>query len=568
MSAAAFKEAGNKALQAGKFDEAIQAYTEAIALNPTDHVFYSNRSAAYLSKGDAENALADGEKCIEVNKTWPKGYSRKGAALHALKRYDEALDTYEQGLEVAPEDAGLKGGVAEVRKILASRPPPGGSGGGLFGPQMLAKLIGHPKFGPKLGDPAFMAKLQMVNSNPQLMMQDPEMMEVLQALLGGMGGGPGGEENPFRPSPASSASASAPAPAPAPSAKKAEPVVEEEEVEDVLSEEELALKRKKTEAAAAKERGNALYKAKNFDAAIAAYDEAFALDSTNMMYLNNKAAVLIEKGEWQEAVTLCEQALEVGRANRAPFEEKAKVYHRIAAAHLKGNDIPSALKAYEKAQMEMYDKAIERKMKTLELEQRKLERQRYINPELAVEAKERGNTAFREGNFSQAITEYEEAIKRDPSNPAYHNNLSAAFLKVGLFNDAKREVEKSLELDRTYVKAWAKKGDIEFFMKEYHKAMDSYRAGLQIEPDNSLCKQGMIKVNQAIAAANSQVPDAERAAHAMADPEIQRILSDPTIRQVLNDFQDNPKFANQAMSDPDIRSKIERLIAAGILQTK
>jgi len=32
-----------------------------------------------------------------------------------------------------------------------------------------------------------------------------------------------------------------------------------------------------------------------------------------------------------------------------------------------------------------------------------------------------------------------------------------------------------LELDSKYVKAWAKKGDIEFFMKEYHKALDSYK---------------------------------------------------------------------------------------------
>lgn len=54
-------------------------------------------------------------------------------------------------------------------------------------------------------------------------------------------------------------------------------------------------------------------------------------------------------------------------------------------------------------------------------------------------------------------------------------------------------MEKSLDLDRNYVKAWAKKGDIEFFMKEYHKSMDSYRAGLNLEPDNSLCKQGLQK---------------------------------------------------------------------------
>lgn len=34
---------------------------------------------------------------------------------------------------------------------------------------------------------------------------------------------------------------------------------------------------------------------------------------------------------------------------------------------------------------------------------------------------------------------------------------------------------QALELDSKYVKAWAKKGDIEFFMKEYHKALDSYK---------------------------------------------------------------------------------------------
>ena len=98
--------------------------------------------------------------------------------------------------------------------------------------------------------------------------------------------------------------------------------------------------------------------------------------------------------------------------------------------------------------------------------------------------------------------------------------------------------------------------------------MDSYRAGLQIEPDNSLCRQGLTKVTQAINSASAAAPDQERAAHAMADPEIQRILSDPTIRQVLQDFQENPKFAQKAMQDAGIREKIERLIAAGVLQVK
>jgi stress-induced-phosphoprotein 1 len=462
MSAASFKEAGNKALQAGKFDEAIKAYSDAIAIDPSDHVFFSNRSAAYLSKGDAEHALADGNQCITLSPSWPKGYSRKGAALHALKRYEEALESYNAGLDYAPADAGLKAGVAEVTKILESRSPSPGSGGlgGLFGPQLMAKLAGHPKFGPRLGDPAFRAKIQMFQTNPQMMMQDPEMMEVLQVMLEGMGGGKGGADFDEPSSPSSNPYSRSPAPAPTPAPAPAP------EPEANLTDEERAQKAIKAKAVAAKERGNALYKEKKFEEAIAAYDEAFATDSTNMMFLNNKAAVLIEMDRCAEAIELCERALEVGKQNRASFDDRAKVFQRIAGAYTKMNDLPAAIAAYGKSQMEKYDKAVERKMKNLELDFKKLEKQKYINPELAVEAKERGNVFFRDGKFPEAITEYEEAIKRDPTNPAYHNNLSAAFLKLGLFNDAKKEVEKSLELDRNYVKAWAKKGDIEFFMKE------------------------------------------------------------------------------------------------------
>ena len=123
-------------------------------------------------------------------------------------------------------------------------------------------------------------------------------------------------------------------------------------------------------------------------------------------------------------------------------------------------------------------------------------------------------------------------------------------------------------MDRTYVKAWAKKGDIEFFMKEYHKAMDSYRAGLQIEPDNRLCRDGLDKVTAKVRAASYEDVDKERQQHALADPEIQSILSDPSIRQILNDFNENPAHAQRAMSDPFIRAKIDKLIAAGVLHTR
>lgn len=558
MSASELKDQGNKHLQAGNFDEAISSYTQAIALNPSDHVFYSNRSAAYLSKGDAQTALYDAVKCIDLKPDWPKGYSRKGAASHALKNYDDAIEAYEAGLKVDPNDVGCKNGISEVKKVLSA--PKASPGGGLFSPQMLSKLATHPKFGPKLADPQFQMKLQMMNSNPQLLMQDPEMMEVLTAILGGGGddgSGSGDTFDTYTPPASQTSSSSVPATAPA-QQKAAGP-----DYSGLDSEE----KQRKVKSAEAKERGNAFYKAKQFPEALGAYDEAISIDPTNIMFLSNKAAVYIEMNEVERAVSICEEALAVAKEHRVSYEDKAKLYQRMAAAYVKGNNDAAAVDAYKKAQMENFDKAIDRKMKNLELEMKKKAIAAYIDPEKGLEAKERGNVAFREGKFGDAITEYEDAVKRDPTNAAYRNNLAATLLKVGDFMGAKNAVEKALEIDKKYVKAWAKKGDIEFFMKEYHKAMDSYKAGLEIEKDNQLCTDGLRKTIAKVNSASSE-DQSERQAHAMADPEIQMILTDPSIRQVLTDFQENPSHAQRAMQDAGIRAKIEKLIAAGVIQVK
>jgi stress-induced-phosphoprotein 1 len=452
MSAVEFKDKGNKHLQAKQYDEAIDAYTQAIALSPSDQVFYSNRSAAYLSKGDAANALVDAEKCVELKPDWPKGYSRKGAALHSLKNYESAIEAYEAGLRVDPNDAGCKSGIEEVRKVLSSGPKGGNPMGNLFSPQMLSKLAGHPKFGPKLADPTFQMKIKLFGQNPQMMMQDPEMMELLTAVLG-VEGGQGDDEDDSGPH------QSRPTPAPAAPPKAPEPDYNSMSSED---REEMARKKRAVEA---KERGNNFYKSKQFAEALSAYDEAISIDPMNVMFLNNKAAVYIEMNEVDNALEACNKALEFSKEHRVSYEDKAKIYQRIAAAHSKAGRDDEAIEAYKKAQMENYDKAIERKMKNLELELKKKALAAYIDPEKGLAAKELGNAAFREGKFREAIPHYEEATKRDPTNAPYHNNLAAARLKVGDFMGAKASVEKALDIDRKYVKAWAKKGDIEVFMK-------------------------------------------------------------------------------------------------------
>lgn len=72
------KQKGNTLMSGKKYDEAIQAYTEAITHDATNPVYYSNRAAAYSSKGDHLMAIGDAEKAIEVDPSYVKAYHRLG----------------------------------------------------------------------------------------------------------------------------------------------------------------------------------------------------------------------------------------------------------------------------------------------------------------------------------------------------------------------------------------------------------------------------------------------------------------------------------------------------------
>jgi len=115
QQAAEAKDKGNKFFSSGKYTEAIQWYTKAIQLDPTDAAFYSNRAAAYMSVNKFEDALKDAEACIKAKPDWVKGHYRKGLALMSLNRYGDAVRAFEKGLEVDPNNADIKGKISEAR---------------------------------------------------------------------------------------------------------------------------------------------------------------------------------------------------------------------------------------------------------------------------------------------------------------------------------------------------------------------------------------------------------------------------------------------------------------------
>jgi stress-induced-phosphoprotein 1 len=555
-------------LQAGKTSEAIEHYTKAINIDGANHVYFSNRSAAYLSQGDANNALEDAIACIGLaGYTFAKGYSRKGAALHALKRYNDSIAAYEEGLVKFPNDASLKKGLEDVKREKDPPPfttPAGGMfggdfggglarmlGGGNFSPEKLAQLKLDPKMQPYFNDAELMAKVKIVQADPNRVedfMRDSKFMAFFIKTLGaGLDEDDMDVEVPDKPT----------------SSTVDNKDTMQVDESPIMSENQRA-------ARARKDAGNLLFQDKKFDEALAAYEEAVALDPTNMTFLNNKAAVYFMQKKYDECIETCLAAVDVGKAHQASFEDRAKAYTRAAKAYQKKGDLESAIEYCNKAQLESFDKTTQRLLKQMELDKKKRDKLAYQDDEKAEAAKQRGNDLFRDQKYGEAVHQYEEAVKRAPKNAAIRNNLAAALSKVMDFAGAQRHIEEALEIDPKYVKAWARKGDIEIYMKEFHKAQESYKKGLEIDPENKACREGLQKCAQQISYGRRNMTDEEKKeqyAHAMADPEIQSIISDPVIQQILREFNENPTAAQQAMANPGVRQKIQKLIAAGIIET-
>lgn len=74
------KQEGNAFMSSKKYDEAIDMYNKAIALDGSNPVFYSNRAAAHSSKGDHLAAIGDANAAIKVDPSFSKAYHRLGYA--------------------------------------------------------------------------------------------------------------------------------------------------------------------------------------------------------------------------------------------------------------------------------------------------------------------------------------------------------------------------------------------------------------------------------------------------------------------------------------------------------
>ncbi|GLE04797.1 hypothetical protein PINS_up013776 [Pythium insidiosum] len=98
-----------KVFAEGRYLDAIDCYTAALKLCPTEDeyaynraVYYSNRAACLLKIGRTEEGVEDCSQAIELSPNYVKALLRRAEAFEKLDKLDEALKDYEAVLKIDP----------------------------------------------------------------------------------------------------------------------------------------------------------------------------------------------------------------------------------------------------------------------------------------------------------------------------------------------------------------------------------------------------------------------------------------------------------------------------------
>jgi tetratricopeptide (TPR) repeat protein len=99
-------EKGYASHTSGNYNDAINAYSKAIELNPKLAMAYNNRGNAYYMLGNHRQAIHDLDKAIELDPKLALAYHNRGLAYNGLGNYNQAIHDLDKAIELDPKFAG------------------------------------------------------------------------------------------------------------------------------------------------------------------------------------------------------------------------------------------------------------------------------------------------------------------------------------------------------------------------------------------------------------------------------------------------------------------------------
>ncbi|WVZ98297.1 hypothetical protein U9M48_043758 [Paspalum notatum var. saurae] len=107
------KAAGNESFQAGRYSDAVEQYSAALACNsesrPFSAVCYCNRAAAYQALGQVTDAIADCSLAMVLDKNYSKAISRRATLYEMIRDYGQAANDVRKQISLLEKKINVSG---------------------------------------------------------------------------------------------------------------------------------------------------------------------------------------------------------------------------------------------------------------------------------------------------------------------------------------------------------------------------------------------------------------------------------------------------------------------------
>ncbi|GLT97592.1 hypothetical protein SLE2022_151490 [Rubroshorea leprosula] len=116
----------------------------------------------------------------------------------------------------------------------------------------------------------------------------------------------------------------------------------------------------------------------------------------------------------------------------------------------------------------------------------------------ANDAKLEGNKLFGNGQYEEALMQYETALQVAPDMPdsveirsICHSNRAICFLKLGKYDETIKECTNALELNPSYIKAVVRRGEAHEKLEHYEEAIADMKKILELDPSNEQARKAI-----------------------------------------------------------------------------
>lgn len=138
------------------------------------------------------------------------------------------------------------------------------------------------------------------------------------------------------------------------------------------------------------------------------------------------------------------------------------------------------------------------------VQKKKLEKHTIINKStltgteldvMAEQEREKGNEAFRAGDYEEALEHYNTSIQMN-SNIITYNNRAITYIKLQRYEDALNDCNVVLSIEYTNIKALLRRAVSLDHLGKSSQALVDYEAALKVEPNNAMAIAGVKKLRK------------------------------------------------------------------------